>query len=132
MKQLLFKVWNKNTKEFVKDSSNVVVEFDLISWANYSSVNRLENLDDLVIVKCTNIRDKNGNWIYVGDILAEEHDLDIGKHVVQELPGYFWYDEDSPFSLIMNIDVDGNNNFVEIVGNIYETPDMLDNLDHLV
>lgn len=44
-----FKIFNEKAKDYVRDDLNNVVIFDLITWAYYASVNRLENMDGLKI-----------------------------------------------------------------------------------
>lgn len=85
----------------------------------------------------TGIVDKNKIGIYEGDILEEEIDLDkdccyddetteIVRRVVKRYDGYFGHDEDNKFSLIINSGF-GINHFVEVVGNIYENPELIKN-----
>jgi hypothetical protein len=46
---IYFKIWNCKARDFVRDDKDEIFEFDLITWAYYASMNRLENMDGLTI-----------------------------------------------------------------------------------
>lgn len=68
-------------------------------------------------MQCTGVKDKNGKAIYEGDIVrTTEH---IG--VVEYYKGMYCINVDDSFKLPMY----ETNEFMEVIGNIYETPDFL-------
>lgn len=108
MRDLKFRVWGEKSKYMTDDS--VVAK-----W-------RLEELRDgkYILMQYTGIKDKNGKEIYEGDIVrwnvvvVFEHET---KAEVVFSKGSFMADQ----YLLNNL----LNHDVEIVGNIYENPELL-------
>lgn len=78
------------------------------------------NMDDCVLMQCTGLKDKTGRLIYDGDVVALNDD---------EIAVISWKDIIARF-IIESEDVQADfDNFypyeLEIVGNIYETPQLL-------
>ena len=78
------------------------------------------NMDDCVLMQCTGLKDKTGQLIYDGDVVALNDD---------EIAVISWKDIIARF-IIESEDVQADfDNFypyeLEIVGNIYETPQLL-------
>ena len=132
-RELKFRLWNKNAKDFIKDGGNRIVYFDLINFSYYCSVNRLENLNDLIIQQFTGLFDKNNVPIYEGDILKYEysqaecssfaaqestlrfHDL----YVVEYRDGAFRYKE------LKYGDISEDNLSMVVIGNIFQNPELI-------
>lgn len=79
------------------------------------------NLDDLI--QCTGIKDKNDKLIYEGDIIEIMHSM--GKKAV-----VYWDNEKCCFKLkgkkiAYNALITIRNDYFEIIGNIYENPELL-------
>lgn len=112
MIEIKFRAWDKNNKRFVPDS-----ELQVHTLGTESSENGLnKTLEILGIVyelqQFTGLKDKNGKEIYEGDIMRCN---DLGFVRVE------WTDERfgwSPF-------VAKNDTSWEVVGNIYENPELL-------
>jgi uncharacterized phage protein (TIGR01671 family) len=87
-------------------------------------------LDEIELLQFTGLTDKNGKEMYENDILKSEEDLDkdciyddvttyIKYSVVTKQNGYFTNDLANPFFLVMNP------THFEVVGNIYQNPELL-------
>ena len=87
------------------------------------------NGEDVILMQSTGLKDKNGKEIFEGDILAFETDDEVIKVNV------FWdeehalfmfeskkYNEQEPLAEL----VENNTYPFEIIGNIYETPELLE------
>jgi uncharacterized phage protein (TIGR01671 family) len=83
------------------------------------------------LLQSTGLFDSKGQEIFEGDIVAEEKDYDkddiygdeetyTKNSIVRKGDGYFYHDEDNPHFLIMNP------RYVEVVGNMYENPELVD------
>ena len=78
--------------------------------------------------QCTGLKDKNGKLIYEGDIVKFNFDTDEIKAVVswdsQELIGFYLNTTDYFKSKYLT-DYDFYKNDYEIIGNIYENPELI-------
>ena len=89
--------------------------------------------DDVVLVQYVGLKDKNHKRIYEGDILGTPPDnvfgiVGFGEHNVIEdyyaYEAYGWYlEHKGKKSGILTEDLE----FVEIIGNIHENPELLEN-----
>lgn len=119
MREIKFRLFGKNSKEFLNDKNNYGL-----------SLEELQNVPDLnvwEISQCTGLKDKNGKEIWRGDIVRLDYPH-RKQDTIQEVKwnGYYY----DPF---FRNDYDGylsvDSNEVEVIGNIYENPDLLKTLD---
>lgn len=122
MRELKFRIWNKNAKVFVGGPNGHVAIFDLITFAYFASANRLENLDDFVIQQFTGLFDKNNVLIYEGDVLTDSYLEDDEERLFSEVifeKGSFKLKP--PYFLTMADEVKE----MLVVGNIFTNPELL-------
>ena len=128
-----YRAWDTKNNEMFKDifaitegGEVVVVEQEFVTCApDYVFV------DHLVIMQSTGLKDKNGKEIFEGDIITNGIDIvDIKRH--QTLGFYTIVDgRESFFGDSISIegfeeDVEEFTQITEILGNIYENPELLE------
>lgn len=104
MRPIKFRAWDKELKEFVSQSFNMVIRIN-------------ENLENerFEFMQFTGLLDKNGKEIYENDICrVDVDDGYIGTVYFED--GAFQFD-----STVLSDSVDD----IEIIGNIYENPNLL-------
>ena len=125
MREIKFRVYIKKTKEMLPVVS--IVQMNDEEWLRvfpkWYDRNFLESEWDIVLMQYTWLKDKNGKYIYDGDILKWEDSL--WRLFVYPVT---WCDDKSGFIL-------DSENFslwiykkykgFEIIGNVYENPELL-------
>ena len=80
--------------------------------------------------QCTGLRDKNGNLIFEGDIIkTKEYGRDIGHSNVNNFDIFKVIYEPAVFRLEnvrRGFNLVGNGNDFEIIGNVYDNPELLE------
>jgi uncharacterized phage protein (TIGR01671 family) len=115
MKEVKFRRFDKHNKSMV---------YNGICFDEFNCINDQFNNDDFVYMQYTGLKDKNGKEIYSGDIVQLEdyegfYISKVGKIGEVEIR-YQDYDMNLISWAI------GDNIFsVEVIGNIYETPELL-------
>ena len=87
---------------------------------------RGDRLKDIILMQCTGLRDKNGKLIYEGDIVNGHCGVYWMKMLViwDEISASFYFKKlDKKGKLLPFV---SDTTFVEIVGNIYENPELLE------
>lgn len=100
-----FRIWEKETNKLVKYSPN---------W-NYEVNEIFELTNSFVFQQFTGLLDKNNKEIYEGDIVSFKDQL----YQIKYNKGSFWLDSLNTIGIIW---LEGG---VEIKGNIFENPDLL-------
>ncbi len=152
MREIKFRAWEKPmSKEWCEERQiSFVPDFKgqmlTLPLNNYFGLSRFFGfLDDEqhVLMQFTGLHDKNGKEIYEGDILPYHHSLSkkntthvvrFGEHEAQGGDYYSnlangWYiygggSEDDTGAL--NENLCGIDNYLEVIGNIYENPELLE------
>jgi len=119
MRTIKFRVWDKAYNKMVlPEKSNKywinllgdVREYD--TWAN-----------EVVLMQFTGLHDKNGKEIYEGDIIkTENHATGIVTFYADEYGARFGFDCREP---MFHHPIYGMGGKKEIIGNIYENPELL-------
>ena len=122
MKDIKFRVWD-NERNAMFNSKSVDIDFfegkiEITSdTIRYDEV-YTDEIKDFELMQYVGCKDKNNKEIYEGDIVkTKEH---IGQIIYSK--GMFFIDVKGDFYLpIYNV-----SEFIEVIGNIYENPDLLD------
>jgi len=150
MREIKFRAWATEVKEMVSD-----VFFDNLEVSVWGEDGELEIVGDripnrllqyCILMQFTGLKDKNGKEIYEGDIVRNHwyringdylgHDwvVKFGEHMTSgdyyNCDAYGWYVEginpeaDEPEHTLHDLPADGDKG-VEVIGNIYENPELL-------
>lgn len=119
-----FRVWYKQGKKFFYGI-----------YPGSQSLPNTSNTKAFVLEQCTGLKDKNGRLIYEGDILATSNKDPHHDIWAPEYWGYtviYWNEKNLCFAGTKWF-IDGpeeesvfNAEFVEVVGNIHENPELLE------
>ena len=123
-REIKFRIWDVENKEMLKVQE---LDFEPTFYGGRVAIRPEQYSDyfdteDMILMQYTGLHDKNGKEIYEGDIVKIKYrDEDIGK-VIYEHNG---------FSIdVTNMNknygrVSFVNNFMEVIGNIYDNPELL-------
>jgi uncharacterized phage protein (TIGR01671 family) len=113
MREIKFRAWDKLNEEMATvdcfDNNHVGIKLK----RGYATAPR----KDCVLMQYTGLKDKNGKEIYEGDIVFETGN---GKRTIK------WIKEIAGFGFRSKTGITPlYNNFFEVIGNIYENPNLL-------
>ena len=119
------RIWDKDKKLFDADP------YDLL----YTFAEVFDPLDIHIggyhtIQQCTGLRDSNGKLIYEGDYLQEDNKISLiiqdpdNYYGLRRYLSYYWSPNDNDFVFLDAYNLCGLNN-TEIIGNIFENPDLI-------
>ncbi len=110
MKRIIkFRVWDIKNKYFRKYTGEDHVDIN----------EEFEN-PNYIFLQFTSLLDRNGKEIFEGDIVQKYYDIKDIPHT-KKLPPFIviWNQQHCGFSIAK-----GNNHFYEVIGNIYENPEL--------
>jgi uncharacterized phage protein (TIGR01671 family) len=118
VREIAFRAWNKK-REFMDSVWLIDWEHEKVCHSKHNQ----SDLNDCVLMQYTGIEDKNGKAIYEGEVVqftVNKFGADVEKVVKK---GTVYYNND------MTLSVDGwtlaNIKSREVIGNIYENPELV-------
>ncbi|OAJ75223.1 hypothetical protein AYJ08_00295 [Brevibacillus sp. SKDU10] len=120
MREIKFRAWDKEDK--------YMLDWEMIKLDVEYSINQLLEMDRFEMMQFTGLCDKNGKEIYEGDIVQIDNTDEVNmwfrgkKALVECKPGRFRILIESGEANMMKEDM---SNVIEVIGNIYENPDLL-------
>jgi len=118
MRPIKFRAWDKYLNKMFYNGFTLTVQNFLYEWRTIAKPHK----DSLVLMQFTGLLDKNGKEIYEGDVVR---DFDGNVGVVEwvkdgwNVSGFWSSSQDEPGRAF------SENAEFEIIGNIYENPELL-------
>ena len=138
MREYKFRVWDTENKEMLKVQE---LDFEDTFYGGRLSIrtdqyNDYFDIEDMILMQYTGLKDKNGKEIYEGDIIEFSYDMFVGnfdtfvakgKVVFEEGAFYIEVFENERTTkdeayLLYSINLDT----IEVIGNIYDNPELLE------
>lgn len=145
MREIKFRAWDKVNK-VLRDVEELIISKNNAIVAIRDSNGTIYQVHEgqIVLIQYTGLKDKNGKEIYEGDILftswqhdgATNYDYEICGEVKWDSFRYKWSIEHVnknneliiyPFYSFEREELDTDS--IEVIGNIYENPELLENLN---
>lgn len=123
MREIKFRAWDKNTKIMIHwdDLVKSRISFRNFRWALLS-----ENSENFELMQYTGLKDKNGVEIYEGDIVETVYNGEVfAGVVVYDLSEVDFKVTDGKEKYGRNFQYLAGNDENEVLGNIYENPELL-------
>ena len=120
MKTIKFRAWDFNSKSWYVPTEYEVSEGARLFFAVDKEIIKF-NRGDMELMQFTGLLDKNGKEIYEGDYLKQEGLYVEVKWGVFEA-GFIFEDGSGSLMTVTS----GNSNMWEVIGSIYENPELLE------
>ena len=127
MREIKFRAWDKDEEEMICGINECLMNWDGLQH----NVDRFLNMPSHIpVMEFTGLKDKNGKEIYEGDVIL------IKPNMVGSCIGEIRWHEKSFGFIFYNSRIWGlddipptNKHTIEIIGNIYENPDLSNAVD---
>jgi uncharacterized phage protein (TIGR01671 family) len=124
MREIKFRAWDKERKEMIGAERLIHLEGETTKQLKQSA-------PFLELMQFTGLHDKNGKEIWEGDIVSLGEEGHQGRYQIVFFDGSFcvdWHDVESKhrYAPIGNYCNDVFINCIEVIGNIYENPELLE------
>ena len=127
MREIKFRAWLKEKKEIVDveeiDFMNKVINYIDNDYENNRQEIRGAYFEDIELMQYTGLKDKNNKEIYEGDVLSNGNDEKPYKVIFEN--GSFRAEFEGDFEEYSFYLIDIVAQHCEIVGNIYQNPELL-------
>lgn len=129
MREIKFRAWNTKTKEMFSAEEMAEDQLTLLPTGKFINVHSgslelsvIYPIDIMIPMQYIGLKDKNSKEIFEGDILCFLNDMKYGlKEVIYSIDKGGWN-----FLVDSNEDWDTfDSNDYEVIGNIYENPELL-------
>ncbi len=117
MRKIKFRLYNTNTKYMYADSG-------ITSLGINDAIQKAQD-NNFIVMQFTGIKDVNNKEIYEGDIVQLSCQCCIYK-IVWNVKKLCFEPKDNGYSQKHNVDIDVWEHEIEVIGNIYETPELFD------
>lgn len=130
MRDIKFRAWDKKYEEMINDI-HISPEYDWLVLSDNDALAERDNRDrgknqEYVLMQYTGLEDENGVEIYEGDVIKIINDVSAGRYRVSywgKEAAFMIIDDFKPKS--MRLGIWFNTNKIEVIGNIYENPELL-------
>lgn len=119
MREIKFRAWFKDTQEMKSVAMNNLYMGNKSSWMHLSP-QPMSDYRLVEIMQYTGLKDKNGRKIYEGDILDYKWKASTRDLLIVE-----WSEKDACF-LMGGVRTDYAIAYGEVIGNIYDNPELLE------
>jgi len=132
MREIKFRAWDKELGFMVDPEGGYFVEFDGAPWFDLGTSNGGDYLicqaEKLAIMQYTGLKDKNGKEMFEGDILSMWYaPRASAKGLVIFKDGSFMFETKEAVPYLSHLaEIDGFGNYVTVIGNIYENPELIE------
>ena len=125
MREYKFRVWDTENKEMLKVQE---LDFEDTFYGGRLSIrtdqyNDYFDIEDMILMQYTGLKDKNGKEIYEGDIIKCSFYPDFIFEI--KFTELCWYMRKIPTSEHINLS-DVLYEDLEVIGNIYDNPELLE------
>ncbi|NHI48010.1 hypothetical protein FDE94_09035 [Clostridium botulinum] len=140
MREIKLRAWDK-IDEKIREVTLIDFEYKKVKLLNdYTGESYLRDFEEVILLEYTGLKDKNDKEIYEGDIVKYTFDLPESQYVTKNglkirIAEVFWCNWRSSFAVyangnskLANSDLFRyvrNGNRVEVIGNIYDNPELL-------
>lgn len=118
-----YRMWNRITSKLHR-VDGLYFDNKEVQYIDEVGILRFIKFENTILMQSTGLRDKNGKEIFDGDILFGHAGEDFWEVVEFDEADGKWVRKDLCY--YSKLDLSENNEFMEIVGNIYENPEFLE------